>query len=200
MEILTERQNQVLQFIRHFIGESGNSPSQRQIADHLGVRGNLGVMKHLDALERKGYLRRDRSSRSISLVTPGGKAMTLPIVGTVRAGQLTPAIEDIQGYCNLDSEHAHGARFLLRVRGESMREAAICDGDLAIVRPQPVAENRDIVVAMVDGEATLKEFYREAGRIRLQPRNSSMAPIIIEDGVAEVVIIGKVVGILRSLE
>lgn len=81
-----------------------------------------------------------------------------------------------------------------------MREAAICDGDLAIVRPQPVAENRDIVVAMVDGEATLKEFYREAGRIRLQPRNSSMAPIIIEDGVAEVVIIGKVVGILRSLE
>ncbi len=201
MQSLTDRQQQVLLFIRQFIRESGYPPSQRQIADHLGVSGNLGVMKHLDALERKGYLRRERASRSISLATGiAGNTVSLPVVGTVRAGNLTPAIEDIQGYYSLDRDHVHGGTFLLRVRGESMIEAAICDGDLAIVRPQPLAETRDIVVVMVDGEATLKEFHREPGQIRLQPRNPEMAPIIIPDGTAEVVIVGKVVGIVRSLE
>jgi repressor LexA len=198
MQPLTDRQQQVLGFITSYIDNNGYPPSQREIADHLGVT-NPAVMKHLDALEKKGHLRRDSSSRSIALTAPLTYTASLPIIGVVRAGQLTHAVEDIQGYLSLDREHLRGGRFFLRVKGDSMIEAAICEGDLALVRPQAVAENRDIVVAMVEGEATLKEFYREQGQIRLQPRNSSMEPIIIQDGAGEVTIVGKVVGIFRSL-
>lgn len=196
---LTERQQQVLQFVTSYIDNQGYPPSQREIARHIGVSSTLGVMKHLDALEKKGFLKRESTSRAITLTTPASTTASLPIIGTVRAGQLTPAVEDIQGYLSLDRLQLHGGTFLLRVRGDSMINAAICDGDLALVRPQPVAENRDIVVAMVEGEATLKEFHREQGQIRLQPKNPNMAPIIIREGSGEVTIIGKVVGIFRSM-
>jgi repressor LexA len=196
---ITDRQQQVLSFITSYIDKNGYPPSQREIAFHLGVSGTLPVIKHLEALEKKGFLKRDSSSRSIVLTTPAADSASLPIVGTVRAGQLTPAVEDIQGYFALDRLQLHGGKFFLRVKGDSMINAAICDGDLALVRPQPTAENRDIVVAMVDGEATLKEFYREQGHVRLQPRNPNMEPIIIKDGAGEVVIVGKVVGIFRNM-
>lgn len=199
MNPLTDRQQQVLSFVTSYIDNNGYPPSQREIANHLGISSNLGVMKHLDALEKKGYLRRDSSSRSIALTAPLNETVSLPIVGTVRAGQLTLAVEDIQGYLSIDRLHQHGGKFLLRVKGDSMINAAICDGDLALVRPQSTAENRDIVVAMVEGEATLKEFHREKGNIRLQPKNPNMAPIIIQEGSGEVTIIGKVVGIFRSM-
>lgn len=199
MQDLTDRQQQVLSFIVTYIEKNGYPPAQREIARHLGISSNLGVMKHLDALEKKGHLRRDSHSRSIVLNNDSTAVSALPIIGTVRAGALTPAIEDIQGHFSLGQEHLRGGEFFLRVRGSSMIEAAICDGDLALVRPQPTAENREIVVAMVDGEATLKEFYREQGQIRLQPRNREMAPIIIREGTDEVTIIGKVVGIFREL-
>lgn len=195
---LTARQEQVLQFVTSYIDNSGYPPSQREIADYLGIT-NPGVMKHLDALEKKGFLKRDSNSRSIALTAPLTEIVSLPIIGTVRAGQLTYAVEDIQGYLSLDRGHLHGGKFLLRVKGSSMIEAAICDGDLALVRPQPTAENRDIVVAILDGEATLKEFYREQDCIRLQPRNRDMEPIIIRDGIGELSVVGKVVGIFRSL-
>lgn len=200
MQPLTDRQQQVLSFVTSYVNSNGYPPSQREIASHLGVSSNLGVMKHLDALEKKGYLKRDSHSRAIALFSNSANlAVTVPIVGTVRAGQLTPAVEDIQGYLSLDRLQLHGGTFLLRVRGDSMINAAICDGDLALVRPQATAENRDIVVAMVEGEATLKEFHREEGRIRLQPKNSAMQPIIIHEGAGEVTIIGRVVGIFRSM-
>ncbi|MDY0383610.1 transcriptional repressor LexA [Trichlorobacter sp.] len=196
---LTARQQQVLELIRQHIDDNGYPPTLRELARQLGVSGTLPVSKHLEALQRKGYLSRSNDARGICLTGSAASAVSLPIVGTVRAGALTPAIEDIQGYLALDRLQLHGGTFLLRVAGDSMINAAICDGDLALVRPQPTAENRDIVVAMVEGEATLKEFHREKGQIRLQPKNPNMDPIIVKEGSAEVTIVGKVVGIFRSM-
>jgi repressor LexA len=197
---LTQRQRQVLQFITSFSDSNGYPPSQREIAGHLNVSGTLPVMKHLDALERKGYLKRENVNRGITLKTPTSRHTSLPIVGTVRAGQLSTAIEDIQGYFSVDHMAVKGADcFFLKVSGDSMINAGILDGDLAMVRPQQTASNKDTVVAMVDGEATVKWFYKEHDHIRLQPANPDMNPILIypEDG--EVTIVGKVIGIYRSM-
>jgi repressor LexA len=197
---LTQRQRQVLQFITSFADCNGYPPSQREIAGHLKVSGTLPVMKHLDALERKGYLKRENVNRGITLKTPNSRPISLPIVGTVRAGQLSTAIEDIQGYFSVDQMAVKGADcFFLKVSGDSMINAGILDGDLALVRPQLSADNKDTVVAMVDGEATVKWFYKERDHIRLQPANSNMNPILIypEDG--EVTIVGKVIGVYRSM-
>jgi len=172
---LTQRQRQVLQFITSFADDNGYPPSQREIAGHLNVSGTLPVMKHLGALERKGYIKRGGVNRGITLKIPHSHTVSLPIVGTVRAGQLSTAIEDIQGYFSVDQMAVKGAGcFFLRVRGDSMITAGILDGDLAMVRPQVVAENKDTVVAMLDGEATVKWFYKEYDHIRLQPAHPSM--------------------------
>lgn len=201
MEQLTARQKEVLEIVTRHIDACGYPPTLREIGTALGVSGTLGVMKHLEALEKKGYLRRQEgSTRGITLCQQS-HASALPIVGVVRAGALQPAIEEIEGYFAIDrSQLASGAAFFLRVRGDSMIHAHIVEGDLALVRPQLDAVNRDIVVAMVGGEATLKRFYREADRIRLQPENPNYDPIIIEQGTEEVSIIGKVVGIYRQME
>jgi len=197
---LTQRQRQVLQFITSFSDRNGYPPSQREIAGHLKVSGTLPVMKHLNALERKGYIKREKVNRGISLTTPNSRSTSLPIVGTVRAGQLSTAIEDIQGYFSVDHMAVKGADcFFLRISGNSMIDAGILDGDLALIRPQSAAENKNMVVAMLDGEATVKWFYKEGDHIRLQPANPDMKPIIIypEDG--EVTIVGKVIGVFRQL-
>lgn len=201
MEQLTARQTEVLQIITRHLETCGYPPTLREIAAKLGISGTLGVMKHLEALEKKGYLRRQEgSTRGITLCNQS-QAASLPIVGVVRAGLLHPAIQDIEGHFAIDrSQLASGGAFFLRVKGDSMVHAHIVEGDLALVRPQPHASNRDIVVAMVDGEATLKRFYREADRIRLQPENPNYEPIIIEKGEQEVSIVGKVVGIYRQME
>jgi repressor LexA len=197
---LTQRQRQVLQFITSFAGSNGYPPSQREIARHLNVSGTLPVMKHLDALERKGYLKREHVNRGITLKTGNSRHASLPIVGTVRAGQLSTAIEDIQGYFSVDQVAVKGDNcFFLRISGDSMINAGILEGDLVLVRPQPSAENKDTVVAMLDGEATVKLFFKEHDHIRLQPANSTMKPILIypEDG--EVTIVGKVIGVYRQM-
>ncbi|RJR46749.1 MAG: transcriptional repressor LexA [Desulfobacteraceae bacterium] len=197
---LTSRNMQVLGFIREYAELHGYPPSIREIGAHLGVSGTLGVVKHLKTLERGGYLRRiPGRSRGLSLAAPvsGG---SIPIVGTVRAGGPQPALQDIEGYFSIrDSRYLRGGTFCLRVKGDSMIDAHIQEGDLALVRPQPTAENRDIVVALVDGEATLKRFFRERNRIRLQPENPEMEPISIDPQDGEVLIMGKVVGIFRDL-
>ena len=200
MEALTDRQQQTLVIINSFIAEYGYPPSLRQIGEKLGISGTLGVMKHLVALEKKGYIRRQgKSSRGIVLVTASAQATALPVVGTVRAGLPQPAIEDIKEYFAIDQSHQvrSGGTFFLKVRGDSMINAAIKDGDLALVRPQQNAENRDIVVAMVNGEATLKRFYREGASVRLQPENPNFDPIVVHEG-EELNIIGRVVGIYRQ--
>jgi len=200
MQEITARQQKVLDFINDYLARYGFPPTLREIGGHLGVSGTLGVMKHLDALERKGFIRKTAgSSRGITIRNYGG-ATSVPIVGTVRAGALQPAIEEIEGYFTIDHSRLPAEdAFFLRVKGDSMINAAILDGDLALVRPQSIAQNRDIVVAMIDGEATLKRFYRGRGHIRLQPENPNMEPIIIRSGEGEVTIIGKVVGIYRPL-
>ncbi|MCM0083316.1 transcriptional repressor LexA [Geomonas sp. Red32] len=201
MEELTARQQQVLDIVTGHINQYGYPPSLREIGKELGVSGTLGVMKHLEALEKKGYLRRQEgSTRGITLANQA-QAVSLPIVGVVRAGALHPAIEEIEGHFAIDrSQMQTGGTFFLRVKGDSMINACIQEGDLALVRPQPTAGNRDIVVAMVAGEATLKRFYREPHRIRLQPENPNYDPIIINEGEGEVSIVGKVVGIYRQME
>jgi repressor LexA len=197
---LTQRQRQVLQFITSFSDGTGYPPSQREIARHLNVSGTLPVMKHLSALERKGYINREHVNRGITLKVQNSRPVSLPIVGTVRAGQLSTAIEDIKGYFSVDHMAVKGADcFFLNVSGDSMINAGILDGDLVLVRPQQIAENKDTVVAMVDGEATVKWFYKEHDHIRLQPANSEMKPILIYPENAEVRIVGKVIGVYRSM-
>ena len=201
MQELTSRQEQVLDFITSHIDNNGYPPSQREIAAHLQVSGTLPVAKHLTALEKKGYLKRDGVNRGIALTNSLSRSISLPIAGTVRAGHLSPAIEDIQGYFSVDHLAVKGRDcFFLRVSGDSMIGAGIFDGDLALVRPQPVAANKDTVVAMVAGEATLKWFYKELDHIRLQPANPNMKAIIVRPEDGEVSIIGKVIGIYRRLE
>jgi repressor LexA len=157
-------------------------------------------MKHLGALERKGYIKRDNVNRGITLKMPHNRPISLPIAGTVRAGHLSTAIEDIQGFFSVDQMAVKGADcFFLRVSGDSMINAGILDGDLALVRPQLTAENKDTVVAMVDDEATLKWFYKELDHIRLQPANPNMNPILIHPEDGEVRIVGKVIGVYRQL-
>lgn len=201
MADLTLRQRQTLEIITSYIENNGYPPSLREIAASLNIAGTRGVLGHLEALERKGYLKKDAgSSRGIALTSSFSQSVALPIAGTVRAGQLHGAIEDIQGYFAVDKALVKGEGcFCLRVKGDSMIGAGIFNGDLALVRPQPAAENRDTVVAMVDGEATLKRFFREQDHIRLQPANPNMAPIIVGPE-REVSIIGKVIGIYRQME
>jgi len=200
MQQLTARQQQVLDIITNYIDRFGTPPSQREIARELGVNGTLGIMKHLKALEKKGFLnRREGSSRGIVLPPPASQATSLPVVGLIRAGMPQPPVEDIEGFFSIDQTQAKsGDTFFLRVKGDSMIEAGVLEGDLVLVQPQTTAENRDIVVAMVNGEATLKRFFREKGNIRLQPENRTMDPIILRRGKDDVSIIGKVTGLYRK--
>jgi repressor LexA len=202
MKELTQRQRQVYQFIADHIDEQGYGPTLQEIARHLGVRGNLGVLRHLEALEKKGYLRRKAgSSRGISLVGRSRGALSVPLIGTVAAGGLAEAFEELEGYVSVDPSLVKDpGSFALWVKGDSMIEAQIAPGDLAIVRPQATAENGDIVVAMLDGEATLKRFFREGEHVRLQPENSRLQPIILRAEDGELRILGKVTGIIRTLE
>ncbi len=201
MENLPPRQNQVLAFIKEFVARNEYPPSLRDISAHLGVTGNTAVLSHLQALERKGYIRRDAgNSRGIVLIREKQpEIVRIPIVGTVRAGVPTLAVEEIEGYYPLEKMQLRGGAFFLRVKGDSMINDAIADGDLALIRPQETADNGDIVVAMINGEATLKRFHREKDHIRLQPRNPNMEPIIIPAG-EEVTIIGKAIKIVRDIE
>lgn len=202
MKKLTDRQKQVYRFVAAYIEKQSYAPTLQEIAVHLDVSGNLGVLRHLEALEKKGYLRRTAGcSRGIVLAERSMKAVSLPLVGTVAAGALTEALEDIEEHISVDPSLVRGdGCFALRVKGDSMIEAQISPGDMAIVRPQTTAENGDIVVAMLDGEATLKRFFRENDSVRLQPENSSLQPIILRREDGEVRILGKVTGIIRALE
>ena len=217
MNELTPRQQKVLEFLGRHLRQHGFPPTLRDIAAHLGVASTFGVTRHLDALEKKGWIRRQAGgSRGITLLQQSGSgsyheeseriihsdeqfSVFLPVVGTVRAGVPQPPVADIQEYRSVDRSLARaGAAYFLRVKGDSMINAGVLEGDLAIIRPQPFAENRDMVVALVDGEATLKWFFHEGNRIRLQPANPNLAPIFVTPD-REVTIVGKVVGLYRPL-
>ncbi len=173
----------------------GIPPSVREIGTAVGLRSTSSVQANLDALEEKGYITRDPMlKRSIRIVGQNDNITQVPIVGTVTAGAPILAVESIEGYFPYTGSVSRDKPlFALRVRGESMIEAGILDGDLVIAEKTPYARNGDLVVALVEDEATVKTFYKEDGYYRLQPENPSYMPIIVSD----VSILGKVVAVMR---
>jgi len=202
---LTERQKEVFEFLKDFLRERGFPPTLREIASHFGLRGPKAPQKTLNILERKGYIRKvPGGSRAIEILSYPQFSLThilsVPIVGRVRAGEPILAIENIEGYINLDrSLLPSGDVFLLRVQGDSMIDAHIQDGDFALVKPQPNAENGEIVVALIEDEATIKRIFKKRDLIRLEPANPKMEPIVVKKGEKKVTIVGKVVGIFRKI-
>lgn len=196
----TKRQRDTLDFIRAFVDENGFPPTVRDICLGLGLSSTQTVHAHLHKLEEKGFIRLGNTHRSLQLVARPGQRLSelIPLAGRVAAGVPLLATENVEGYLNLGAGLAGeiGDRFALKVRGESMVEAGIVDGDYIVVRLQQTAENGDIVVALIGDEATVKFFFREEDRIRLQPANSSMQPLYLKD----VAIIGKVLASFRAYE
>jgi repressor LexA len=199
---LTARQKELFDFLKEFFREKGFPPTLREIASHFGLKGPRGPQKTLNILERKGYIRKiPGESRAIEILGfSSSNIISVPIVGRVRAGEPILAIENIEGYFNLDRSFASSKDvFLLRVQGDSMIDVHIQDGDFALVKPQSNAENGEIVVALIEDEATIKRIFIERDLIRLEPANPHMEPIVIKKGEKKVSLVGKVVGIFRKL-
>lgn len=200
MKGLTTKQQRVLEVIRSTMRDRGQPPTVREIGQEIGVASSCTVQRHLDALVRKGFITRDRYKyRSIQLADSPfpmfARAMNVPIVGSIAAGAPITAVENIEDTFPLPAELVgDDTIFILRVRGDSMIDAGIFDGDLVAVRQQPNADNGDIVAALLDEEATVKRFFREGDHIRLQAENPDYAPIIARD----VKILGKVILSIRS--
>jgi repressor LexA len=205
---LTKRQQEIFDFIRKYSAKYGYPPTVRDIGKAVGLASSSTVHAHLANLEKIGLLRRDPSKpRAIELLDRAvGNAVDsvrsivrsddLPLVGSVAAGQPVLAEENIEEYISVP-EVAGGedGQYLLRIRGDSMKNAGILEGDLVVVRPQDTAREGEIVVALLGEEATVKRFFRETDHIRLQPENETMEPIRSR----EVKVLGRVVGLLRSL-
>lgn len=203
-EDLTQKQKKMLEFLRGYIENRGFPPTLREIASHFGLKGPRGPQKTLSILERKGYIKRvPKGSRAIQMgdIIPSiGRTLSVPLVGRVRAGRPVLAVENIEGYLDLDRSLLSSEDvFLLRVQGDSMIETHIQDGDFALVKPQRDAENGEIVVALVEDEATVKRIFKERDLIRLEPANPKMEPIVVKKGEKNVSIVGKVVGIFRKI-
>jgi repressor LexA len=202
---LTSTQEKVFGFLKDYIGEKGFPPTLREIASHFGLRGPKAPQKTLTILEKKGYIRKiPGGSRAIEILGPPpirlAQILSIPIIGRVQAGEPILAVENIEGYINLDrSLVSSGDVFLLRVQGNSMIDAHIQDGDFALVKPQPNAENGEIVVALIEDEATIKRIFQKRDLIRLEPANPKMEPIVVKKGEKKITIVGKVVGIFRKL-
>ncbi|MCL6451257.1 MAG: transcriptional repressor LexA [Acetobacteraceae bacterium] len=199
---LTPRQRAILEFIRREVAIRGYPPSVREIGDAVGLSSSSTVHGHLARLEEKGFIRRDPSKpRAIEVIQPpahpGGKrTVEVPLVGRIAAGQPILAVENIDDTFPLPWDFVRGENvFLLEVKGDSMAGAGILDGDLVLVRQQQTAESGDIVAALVEDEATVKRFFREPGRVRLQPENPRFQPIYARD----VRILGRVIGLIRRL-
>ena len=201
MEKLTKQQARVLEIIRKSINLNGYPPSVRELGESLGLRSTATVHSHLRNLERKGYLRKDaQKSRAFHIVEKERKSsdvVMVPIVGTVRAGMPVLAVENIEDVIPFPRALIKNEDvYLLRVEGDSMRDVGIFHGDYVLVRRQDFADNGDVVVALVDDEATVKTFYKHEDHIRLQPENRTMEPIIT----TSVMILGKVIGLYRGIK
>lgn len=194
---LSKRQQDILTLIQEVIERDGYPPSQREIAHHFGISGHLSVQRHLDALEKKGFIRKGRGARALEVI--GQKlGRPVPILGTIAAGKPILAEENQIGTLLLDSSVVRSKNaFLLKVKGESMKDIGILEGDLVLVKPQAEAETGEIVAAMIDGDATIKRLVRKRGRILLQPENPDFDPITVTEKDETFQILGKVVGVLR---
>lgn len=212
--MLKERQQKILDYMRNEIREKGYPPTVREICSALGIKSTSTAHKDIDSLVKQGYIKKDPSKpRALMLVDQDAQAgsstdpildnaertdvVDIPVIGRIAAGTPILAEQNVEDSFPVPSRFlGSGTSFMLTVKGESMIEAGIMDGDYILVEQQNTARNGDIVVAMIDGfesEATVKTFYKEADRIRLQPENSSMSPIIVQD----VTILGKVKGVFR---
>jgi repressor LexA len=202
---LTKRQQEIIDYIEEYGAQHGYPPTVRDIGKAVGLASSSTVHQHLANLEQLGLLRRDpakpRALELLSRMVHAAGAVAphpagLPLLGTVAAGQPVLAEENIEDYVSVpQAAGGDDGTFLLRVRGESMRDAGIIEGDLVVVRSQEHATDGEIVVALVGEEATVKRYFREADHVRLQPENAAMEPIRSSD----VRILGRVVGVMRSL-
>ena len=200
---ITAKQREILDYLKQQVLLRGYPPSVREICEAVNLKSTSSVHAHLETLERNGYIRKDPTKpRAIEVIddsfnTLRTEVVSIPVVGQVAAGMPILAEENIESYFPIPAHMipAGGEVFILNVKGDSMINAGIFDGDLLIVTPQKVANNGDIVVAVIGEEATVKTFYREKGRIRLQPENDAMDPIYV----TEVELAGKVTGLFRSM-
>ncbi len=210
MNALKEREQRILEFMKEEIRTKGYPPTVREICAALGIRSTSTAHKDIASLVKQGYLRKDPSKpRALMIVETEEEPpaflpeerediVDIPVVGRVAAGTPVIAEQNIEDTFPVPARYAIGTNFMLRVRGESMINVGIMDGDLILVQQQHTAHNGEIVVAMIDGfesEATVKTFYKEDGHFRLQPENDTMSPIIVDD----VTILGKVKGVFRYL-
>ena len=197
MSHLTDRQREIYEFIKDKIESRGYGPTVREIGEAFGIQSPNGVMCHLNALVKKGLiLRQGRSARAIQLVDHRPPSQGLPMLGMVAAGAPTPAVAQDE---RLEMDDLFGGtnHYALRVRGQSMIEDHIDDGDYVVIRKQETAANGERVVAMIDNEVTLKRFFREKNAVRLEPANGKMQPIVVEPN-ADAHILGILVGVLRK--
>ena len=200
---LSSKQEEILAFLKKEILSRGFPPTVREICDAVHLKSTSSVHAHLEKLEESGYIRRDPTKpRAIEILddefsVSRREVVNVPLIGTVAAGSPILAQEHIENYIPIPAEYMPNEQsFLLRVKGESMVNAGILDGDCVLVRQTSDAANGDIVVALIEDSATVKTFYREKGHIRLQPENDSMDPIIVHDDAS---ILGKGFGVFRLL-
>ena len=200
---LTAKQSEILEFLKSEILKRGFPPSVREICEAVHLRSTSSVHAHLETLEKRGYIRRDPTKpRAIEILDDSfqlnrREMVSVPVIGTVAAGQPILATQNIEGYFPVPSEYmSNRESFFLKVKGESMIKAGILDGDHVLVEKCSQAQNGDIVVALVEDSATVKTFYQENGYVRLQPENDSMDPIIVKNDLS---ILGKVFGVFRFL-
>lgn len=195
---LTERQRQVLEFLKEYISERGYPPTVREIARELGIKWTKGVEKHLQALEKKGYIKRFPGARSIEILG-FSRGRSIPVVGSIAGGRPILAEENIEKTLTLDEDLAAGeGAFFLKVEGESMNQAGILDGDYVLVRPQPTAEKGEIVAALIGDEATVKYFFPEKSRVVLRSANPDFESLVLDEN-DEFKILGKVAVVLRVI-
>ncbi len=199
---LSDKQKRILDFIKDEIRSKGYPPSVREICDAVGLKSTSTVHGYLERLEKKGYIRRDPTKpRAIEILDDTSyisqkELVNVPVVGRVTAGQPILAVENIEDTFPLPVERLHNSDvFMLSIKGESMLGVGIFDGDYVIVKQQSTAKNGDIIVALIEDEATVKTFYKEADHFRLQPENPAMDPILTK----EVSILGKVIGVIRFM-
>ena len=199
---ISAKQKEILEYIKDQIINRGFPPSVRDICEAVHLKSTSSVHSHLESLEKNGYIRRDPAKpRTIEIIDDSfnltrRELVNVPIIGTITAGQPILAVENIDGYFPIPAEYMPNEQtFMLKVKGESMINAGIFNGDNILVRQQNTAKNGDMVVAMIEDSATVKTFYKESGHIRLQPENDSMDPIIVPD----VQILGKVIGLFRMI-
>ncbi len=199
--VLTRKQKQILDFVQTYIQTHGYAPTLREIGEHFGLSSVATVHKHLKTLEEKGALSREEGrARHVTLKPPDEqpRAREVPLLGRVAAGSPIEALEHPESMILPEDMLGHQETFVLRVKGDSMIGDHIMDGDYIIIEKRSQAENGEIVVALIGNEATVKRFYCEAGRVRLQPSNTGMQPIYVEAG--DLRIQGIVIGVLRRMQ